>query len=106
MKNIYTGGTWAGKHPFIKGADLGPSIPIAVITRAKLKWNWLIRFCKSVPSSREPIDGNNGLVFTKGIGEVPIVQMANFSLWKNFEAIKEFAYNSKQHKVAIRNSKK
>ena len=106
MKNISAGGTWVGKNPFEKGIELDPSLPIAVITRATIKWNWLIRFWKYVPTSQEPLEGNKGLVYTKGIGEVPVVQMATFSLWKNFNAVKEFAYNSKQHKEAIRRTRK
>jgi len=106
MKNISAGGTWVGKNPFEKGIELDPSLPIAVITRATIKWNWLIRFWKYVPTSQEPLEGNKGLVYTKGIGEVPVVQMATFSLWKNFDAVKEFAYNSKQHKEAIRRTRK
>jgi len=106
MKNISAGGTWVGKNPFEKGIELDPSLPIAVITRATIKWNWLIRFWKYVPTSQEPLEGNKGLVYTKGIGEVPVVQMATFSLWKNFDAVKAFAYNSKQHKEAIRRTRK
>ena len=106
MKNISAGGTWVGKNPFEKGADLDSTLPIAVITRATIKWNWLIRFWKYVPTSQEPLDGNEGLIYTKGIGEIPIVQMATFSLWKNFEAVKQFAYNSKQHQEAVRRTRK
>ena len=106
MKNISAGGTWVGKTPFEKGADLDPNLPIAVITRATIKWNWLIRFWKYVPTSQEALDGNEGLIYTKGVGEIPIVQMATFSLWKNFEAVKQFAYNSKQHQEAIRRTRK
>ena len=106
MKNISAGGTWVGKNPFEKGADLDSTLPIAVITRATIKWNWLIRFWKYVPTSQEPLDGNEGLIYTKGIGEIPIVQMATFSLWKNFESVKQFAYNSKQHQEAVRRTRK
>jgi heme-degrading monooxygenase HmoA len=106
MKNISAGGTWVGKNPFEKGADLDSTLPIAIITRATIKWNWLIRFWKYVPTSQEPLDGNEGLIYTKGIGEIPIVQMATFSLWKNFESVKQFAYNSKQHQEAIRRTRK
>ena len=106
MKNISAGGTWVGKNPFIKGADLDATQPVAVITRATIKWNWLFRFWKYVPTSQKPLEGNKGLIYTKGIGEVPIVQMATFSLWKDFEAVKEFAYNSEQHKEAIRKTRK
>jgi heme-degrading monooxygenase HmoA len=105
MKNISAGGTWVGKNPFQKGADLDSALPIAIITRATIKWNWLLRFWKYVPTSQEALDGNEGLIYTKGIGEVPIVQMATFSLWKNFESVKQFAYNSKQHQEAIRKTR-
>jgi heme-degrading monooxygenase HmoA len=106
MKNIASVGTWIGKTPFEKGTDLDSNLPIAIITRATIKWHWLLRFWKYVPTSQEPLDGNKGLIYTKGIGEVPVVQMATFSLWKNFDAVKEFAYNSKQHKEAIRKTRK
>ena len=106
MKNISAGGTWVGKNPFEKGADLDPNLPIAIITRATIKWNWLIRFWKYVPTSQEALEGNKGLIYTKGIGEVPVIQMATFSLWKNFDSVKRFAYKSKQHKEAIRRTRK
>jgi heme-degrading monooxygenase HmoA len=106
MKNIASSGTWSGKMPFHKGTDLDPTLPIAVITRATIKWNWLLRFWKYVPTSQEALEGNEGLIYTKGVGEVPVVQMATFSLWKNFESVKRFAYNSKQHQEAIKKTRK
>ncbi|MFT4777835.1 MAG: heme-degrading monooxygenase HmoA [Flavobacteriales bacterium] len=106
MKSISAGGTWVGKNPFEKGADLDSKLPIAIITRATIKWNWLFRFWKYVPTSQEALDGNEGLIYTKGVGEVPIVQMATFSLWKDFESVKQFAYKSKQHQEAIKRTRK
>ena len=106
MKNISAGGTWVGKNPFEKAADLDPNVPIAIITRATIKWNWLFKFWKYVPTSEEGLDGNEGLIYTKGVGEVPIIQMATFSLWKDFEAVKQFAYKSKQHQEAIKKTRK
>lgn len=106
MKNISADGTWVGKNPFEKGAEMDPDQPIAVITRATIKWNWLLRFWTYVPTSQQALNGNEGLIYTKGVGEIPIVQMATFSLWKNFEAVKQFAYKSKQHQEAIRRTRK
>ena len=106
MKNIASVGTWIDKTPFEKVIDLDPNQPIAIITRATIKLSWLLRFWKYVPTSQEPLKGNKGLIYTKGIGEVPVVQMATFSLWKNFNAVKEYAYKSKQHKEAIRKTRK
>ncbi len=106
MKNISAGGTWVGKNPFEKTAELEPNLPIAIITRATIKWNWLFTFWKYVPTSEQGLDGNEGLIYTKGVGEVPIIQMATFSLWKDFESVKQFAYKSKQHQEAIKMTRK
>jgi heme-degrading monooxygenase HmoA len=105
MKNISAGGTWEGNNPFEKGANLEPHQPIAIITRATIKWNWLLRFWKYVPTSEEALNGNEGLIYTKGVGETPIFQMATFSLWKDFESVKQFAYKSKQHQNAIKKTR-
>jgi hypothetical protein len=56
LKNISAGGTWIGKT-LSRAADLDPKLPIAVITRATIKWNWLLRFWKYVPTSEEGLDG-------------------------------------------------
>lgn len=106
MKNISVNGTWLKKNPFEKAAELDPELPIAVITRATIKFNNLIRFWKFVPKSHRSLHGNKGLIYTKGFGEIPIVQMATFSLWKNYESLKEFAYQSKHHQEAIRKTRK
>lgn len=105
MKNISAGGTWVGKNPFEKAAELDHNLPIAIITRATIKLNWLVKFWKYVPTSEEGLEGNEGLIYTKGIGEVPVIQMATFSLWKNFDAVKQFAYKSKQHQEAIKKTR-
>jgi hypothetical protein len=41
------------------------------------------------------------LLFTKGIGEVPFLQMATFSLWKDKQSLMDFAYKSREHTEAI-----
>jgi len=41
-----------------------------------------------------------------GIGEVPLTQMATFSIWKNKEALMDFAYKSKEHAQAIVKTRK
>lgn len=102
MKNIAAHGTWLGHNPFEKHALDELDGPIAVITRARIKWQQLISFWRYVPQSQAPLSNQKGLIYTKGIGELPIVQMATFSIWKNIEALKDFAYRSKEHQKAIR----
>jgi hypothetical protein len=106
MKNIVAKGLWSGQNPFIPSADLDPENPrLAVITRATIKWGKLIPFWRYVPQSQEQLSDNPGLLFTKGIGEVPVLQMATFSLWKCKEDLNRFAYQSSPHIGAIQRTR-
>ncbi|NNC86290.1 MAG: DUF3291 domain-containing protein [Bacteroidia bacterium] len=101
-RNIIAKGSWTGANPFEKSDALNKSNSfIVVITRATIKTNKLIAFWRSVPASHAQLHANKGLIYTKGIGEVPLVQMATFSLWKDAESLKQFAYKSAEHKEAI-----
>ena len=60
-----------------------------------------------MPISQRPIQrGCPGLIYTKGVGEVPIIQMATFSVWENLESLKNYAYNSLEHREAIKKTHK
>ncbi|MFK7807648.1 MAG: DUF3291 domain-containing protein [Saprospiraceae bacterium] len=102
MKNITAKGKWSGGNPFVPHDDLDPANPhVAVITRATIKWSKLIRFWSYVPTSQKHLLDNPALVYTKGIGEMPIIQMATFSIWKDKKALQQFAYKGKEHAKAI-----
>lgn len=96
-------GLWSGGNPFTPSSDIDENNPlIAVITRATIRWRRMADFWRYVPTSQKPIvAGCPGLLFTKGIGEAPLVQMATFSLWNNLDSLKAFAYQSAEHRVAI-----
>jgi len=106
MKNIAAHGKWSGGNPFEKSTTLDKKkLPIAVITRATIKVRQLATFWKYVPTSEKPLSQNEGLIYTKGIGEIPVIQMATFSLWKDLASVKKFAYESKEHQAAIQKTK-
>jgi len=104
MKPFQSKGLWSGGNPFTDSNDLDSSNPlIAVVTRATIRISKLVKFWNYVPISQQPIkQGCPGLIYTKGIGEAPLIQMATFSLWENAESLKNFAYNSPEHKEAIK----
>jgi hypothetical protein len=104
MKPINTKGLWSGNNPFIPSAELDASNSlIAVITRATIRTSKLIKFWRYVPTSQKPIQkGCEGLIYTKGVGEAPLIQMATFSIWENIESLKKFAYQSLEHQQAIK----
>lgn len=106
-------GAWDGENPFGESstdASLASrrhsESHMAVLTRATIKKRHLFRFWKYVPYSQRPLNNASGLLFHKGIGEVPLIQMATFSIWKNAEAMKSFAYGTQNHQGAIRQTRK
>ncbi len=102
LKNLIAKGTWYGKNPFAVSVNISTEpLPVAIITRATIKLSKVRTFWKYVPTSQKHIMQSPGLLFTKGIGEVPVFQMATFSVWENIEAMQGFAYKNKEHRVAI-----
>ena len=105
LRNIAVHGSWNSVTPFAKEVLTDPEAKIAVLTRATIKWNKLIQFWRYVPTSQQNLKENEGLLFSIGVGEVPILQMATFSLWNDQEALKKFAYHSAGHREAIKKTK-
>ena len=102
MKPIKAEGMWSGQNPFRLSEDLDEdNALLAIITRATIRKRLLVKFWRYVPTSEKPLKGNNGLIYTKGIGEIPLMQMATFSVWKSFDDLQNFAYKSKEHSKAI-----
>ena len=108
LKNVVSKGEWSGKNPFEINTDIDENNKLlCVITRATIKPKKLFRFWKYVPTAQMPIEkGAKGLIFTKGIGELPVIQMATFSIWTDFKALKSYAYESPEHKKAIHLTRK
>ena len=102
MKTIKADGLWSGENPFEVDPSAEPKGSVAIITRATIRTTRLRTFWNYVPTSERPLETAEGLIYTKGIGEVPFLQMATFSLWENEEAVKSFAYRSREHSRAIK----
>ena len=103
LESLRSHGLWSNQNPFIISKNSAPANKnIAIITRATIKLRYLYKFWKYVPTSSSKINGMQGLLYTKGIGEVPVIQMATFSIWNSIEDVNRFAYQSKEHVDAIK----
>ncbi len=102
-------GYWDGVCPFqpVPPTERGEQQQqIAVITRASIHTRFIRRFWNQVPAvSRQLMLHKNQLIFTKGIGEVPVVQLATFSLWNDRKSMELFAYKNDPHKNLIRKTR-
>ena len=94
-------GTWDAQDPFVAGAPLQAEEKLAVLTRAGIRTSKLYEFWQHVPESSRAIVDRPGLLFSKGVGELPVVQQATISIWENREAMLDFAYRDKTHREII-----
>lgn len=99
-------GTWNGQNPFdFSGAEEVWDGPVAVITRASIRWHKALLFWWNVPSASKHLSGKKGLLFARGVGELPLFEQATFSLWESASNLDQFAYQSKEHAPMIKKTR-
>lgn len=96
-------GTWDGAKVF---GDLPKQTahegPIAVLTRATIRLSRLSSFWKHVAPVAAQMAGSEGFISSVGIGEIPWIKQATFSIWESKEHMKQFAYKLPQHTEVVR----
>jgi len=99
-------GYWDGRQPF---GSLPKSTSfegtVAVLTRATIRISKLASFWKNVDGVASKTLGAEGLITSFGIGEIPFIKQATFSIWKSKEAMKQFAYQMQEHTEVIRKTR-
>ncbi|MBD1392113.1 DUF3291 domain-containing protein [Mucilaginibacter glaciei] len=98
-------GKWDGKEPFGQPNSAIIQGPIAVLTRATIKMSRLKNFWSNVDDIANLMVDAPGYITSIGVGEAPVYRQATFSIWENFEAMKAFAYGSKQHAEVIKKTR-
>jgi hypothetical protein len=107
LETLQAHGKWDGCEPFGNPKTKPePSQKIAVITRASIRWNKIWHFWRVVRPASKNMFAHQGLLFSVGIGELPLVQQATFSIWENVGAMSDYAYKSPQHKKVLLLTKK
>ena len=107
MEPIEGHGTWDQKNAFgtlAKQTDYNG--PIGILTRATIRLGKLHRFWAHVNPIATQMAGAKGFVTSVGIGEVPWIKQATFSIWTSKEDMKNFAYQMKEHAEVVRMTRK
>lgn len=100
-------GTWNNKACFgtlPKQSDYEGLI--AVLTRADIRYNKLKRFWSHVDAIALQMNTAKGFISSVGMGELPWIKGATFSLWNNKADMKAFAYGMKTHADVVVKTKK
>lgn len=97
-------GLWNGREVFgsleRKAGDWEG--PIAVMTRATIRLSKAKAFWKHVDQVAQQMAGAPGFITSYGIGEVPFIKQATFSIWESKQAMQAFAYQMHEHREVIK----
>jgi hypothetical protein len=100
-------GTWDGKKAFGQLPSRSDhSGRIAILTRATIRLNKLKYFWANVAPVADHMHTAKGFLFSAGIGEVPWIKQATFSVWDSREDMTAFAYGMQTHKEVIQKTRK
>ena len=97
-------GLWDGQKPFDYSpeADSAPTnAPVAVLTRASIRWRKTPRFWQFVEPTSAALAHAAGVRAAIGLGELPVVRQATFSVWESARAMQEYAYKDVKHREVI-----
>lgn len=107
MEPIEGHGTWDGKEAFgklPKNTDFDG--PIGILTRASIRFKKLKRFWEHVDEVANVMTSANGYIISVGIGEIPWIKQATFSIWESKSMMKTFAYQMKEHAEVVQKTRK
>ena len=100
-------GLWDGKQPFGNlPRQTNEDGITAVLTRATIRLTKLKAFWQNVASAAAPLQDAEGFIMSVGIGEVPWIKQATFSIWESKQAMKQYAYGRQQHAQVIGKTRK
>jgi hypothetical protein len=106
MHPLQSHGQWDKQEPFSPVvSEPYSSGPIAVLTRASINLRALPNFWRFVPQSSKALDEADGLLCSIGLGELPLIRQATFSIWESAEAMKTYAYRNPKHQEVIRRTR-
>jgi heme-degrading monooxygenase HmoA len=76
---------------------------ITVLTRATIRPRALPDFWRHVPQARARLRTHaDDLLFGIGIGELPLIQQCTVSVWRNAEAVNNYAYRESGHREVVK----
>lgn len=106
LRPLGSRGTWDGVDPVAGQEDTAtPGSPVAVLTRATVRWRRLPAFLRAVPPVDAHLGSVDGVLEAAGIGEWPVGRQATFSLWRDADAMQRFSYRSAEHVEVVRRTR-
>ena len=116
LQPIKAHGRWDGLTPFSvldPTSELLPdgdaAGPVAVLTRASIRWQQAARFWRDAGPGGAPLRAlaeAPGVRMAIGLGELPVVRQATFSVWDSEQAVQDYAYRDARHRDVIQRTRR
>ena len=97
-------GLWDGQTRFdYRAGTAAPAeaAPVAVLTRASIRWRKALRFWQFVEPTSAELVHVAGVRAAIGMGELPLVRQATFSVWESAQAMQDYAYRDARHREVM-----
>ncbi|GAB2683225.1 monooxygenase [Thalassiella azotivora] len=102
LRPLASRGRWSRREPFGRPQPRRTTGPVASVTRARIRPRELLTFHRAVPPVAADLRQVPGLRLALGVGEAPVGLQGTFSLWRDGEALREFAHRRNPHATAVR----
>jgi heme-degrading monooxygenase HmoA len=98
-------GLWNKVNPFDYQPENATALeadgPVAVLTRASIRLRRAWRFWGYVEPTSRALATAPGVRLAIGLGELPLVRQATFSIWDSAAAMQHYAYRDARHREVI-----
>lgn len=101
-----THGYWDAVNPFPRLLpEPSPTQPIAVLTRAAINWRSLPAFWRNGRMTSKALAQADGVLAAIGLGELPFIRQATFSIWESQAHMQAYAYQNQVHRDVIQHTR-
>ncbi|OON69442.1 spheroidene monooxygenase [Hymenobacter sp. CRA2] len=109
LEPLQAHGAWDAQAPFTgEAAPKTADGPVAVLTRASIRLLRAWSFWQAVPPVSRAVAQAPGLLAAIGLGELPVIRQATFSVWESAALMRQYAYGAQhdgRHQDVVRRTR-